>query len=501
MKLPSRLTSLVGLIAVALAALLVIVLVSAAGDAPPPPLPTYSGEPVVLLATPDLPTLTPVPTLTLAEMDAPGLCAALDAAWGNDWERVVAVVDELVGRAGQCGGQDSAHKRYPAYFNLGAWLETQQRTPEAVAAYRLALAAQPGGAEAARALRRLDSFTPPPPVTCEAHQAEAAQTALPAYTVRGEGPFARLTEDRFTIDGAPFPVMGVNYYPSRGPWRRFLTETSLETVARELDLIREAGFNTVRMFAWHEALFDCPQDAENLAPRPDAFAILDGALGLAAERDLRVIFTLNDLPDLVFRPIYDFPEASLAQTEFIVRRYRDEPAILAWDVRNEGDVDYVRGYTSSRKVVAWMRAAIARVRAADANHLVTAGWNEHAALVEDAVDFVSFHHWRSAQNLQDRIAGYRVETRKPLLLEEVGYSTPAGNELRQVDGLRAALSVVRDENLLGWVAWVAFDYPTTATCTPPNCPSPDNAEHHYGLWRTDYTPKPALAMLQAEFME
>lgn len=476
------------------------------GGAPIPPLPTFSGEAVVLLVTVELPTPTPAPTVTsvptipLAEMDAPGLCAALDEAWGKDWERVAEAVDLLVAQNGQCGGQDTAGKRYPAYYNLGAWLETQQRTPEAVAAYREALAAHPTGAEAALALRRLDSFTPPPPVTCEAGSDGDANALLPAYTVHGAGPFVRLDADRFSVEGSSFRIVGVNYYPSRGPWRQFLTETDLGTVAHELDLIREAGFNTVRIFAWHDALFECPQDAERLTPRPEAFAVLDGVIALAAERDLRLIFTLNDLPDLVFRPLYDFPEAALAQMEYIVRRYRDEPAILAWDVRNEGDVDFVRGYTSSRKVVAWVREAIARVRAVDPNHLITAGWNEHAALVEDVVDFVSFHHWRSPENLQERIEAYRAETNKPLLLEEVGYSTPAGNEMRQVDGLRAALTVAREKGLLGWVVWIAFDFPTTATCIPPNCPSPDNAEHHYGLWRTDYTPKPGLAVLQDEFM-
>jgi hypothetical protein len=51
------------------------------------------------------------------------------------------------------------------------------------------------------------------------------------------------------------------------------------------------------------------------------------------------------------------------------------------------------------------------------------------------------------------------------------------------------------ENLLGWLVWAAFDFPLDATCIRPACPSQDNAEHHFGLWFPDYTPKPVIEWL------
>ena len=43
---------------------------------------------------------------------------------------------------------------------------------------------------------------------------------------------------------------------------------------------------------------------------------------------------------LIFRPLYTDWAHYDAQTVYIVRRYRHDPIILAWDLRNEGDFDY-----------------------------------------------------------------------------------------------------------------------------------------------------------------
>lgn len=441
------------------------------------------------------PTTTPGPTPTRT-LDQ--LCRDLNAYWGKDWRLVVDTLETLHAKRERCGGDDPYLKLYPAYYNYGVWLEWRGDIRGAITAYRNALLVQPAGREAAIALRKHNALTPPAPSTCPVQQVGAAHARLPIYTPTSRSGYARLENGQLVIGSEPFRVRGVNYYPSRGPWRRFLTETDLATVAQELDLIREAGLNTIRVFVWYEALFDCP--GNGAVPRAEGFARLDGVIRLAAARGLKVLLTLNDLPDLLVRPLYTFPEVPDAQTEFIVRRYRDEPAILAWDLRNEGDIDWIRGYASSRAVLGWLRALSARVRALDPNHLITAGWNEHSQLTADAVDFLSFHHWRSVENLRERIAVLRTQSDKPILLQEIGYSTYAQTdsaEASQAERLGAALAAAEDTGLLGWMAWTAFDFPTSATCIPPACPSRDSAEHHFGLWRKDYSPKPAVETIRA----
>ena len=138
----------------------------------------------------------------------------------------------------------------------------------------------------------------------------------------------------------------------------------------------------------------------------------------------------------------------------------------------------------------------ADVRALDANHPITAGWLRDEAATLPYVDFVSFHHWDDALRLRLRVAQLASETTKPILLEEVGYSTYRLDEAQQAQFMRDALQAAEFDGVVGWLIWTAFDFPLDATCLPPECPSLDNLEHHFGLWRTDYTPKPALTSVR-----
>ncbi|MCA9909931.1 MAG: hypothetical protein KC519_14840, partial [Anaerolineae bacterium] len=128
-------------------------------------------------------------------------------------------------------------------------------------------------------------------------------------------------------------------------------------------------------------------------------------------------------------------------------------------------------------------------------HLITAGWYLDAEATAPYVDFVSFHHWYDAAGLFERIQTLRAATDKPLLLEEVGYSTRRMQEDDQARTLREVTTVTEREGLLGWLIWTAFDFPTDRSCYPSPCLSPDNAEHYFGIWHTDYSAKPAVEVL------
>jgi len=287
----------------------------------------------------------------------------------------------------------------------------------------------------------------------------------------------------------------VNYYPVRAPWRRFLSESDNATVAKELDLIDAVGFNTLRIFLDYDVLFDCP--GNGAVPNTAAFARLDAIIQLTAARNLRLIVTLNDLPNLGAQPLYLVPQSANARTQYIVTRYKAEGAILAWDLRNEGDIDYMRGGFSPTVVLDWLSGLSAQVRQSDPNHMITAGWDEDPQATEGAVDMVSFHHWSTPQSLQQRIDALKVYTRKPILLEEIGFSSLGADEAQQAVLLRENLSAAESQGAAGWLVWTAFDFPPDVTCDPPACPSTDSGEFHFGLWHTDYTPKPAIPMLKA----
>jgi endo-1,4-beta-mannosidase len=89
----------------------------------------------------------------------------------------------------------------------------------------------------------------------------------------------------------------------------------------------------------------------------------------------------------------------------------------------------------------------------------------------------------------------RAGTDKPILMEEFGYSTYNVTPETQAETITAVIASAYEENLLGWLVWTAFDFPLAATCWPQPCVDAENHEHHFGLWHSDYSPKPAVQAL------
>jgi endo-1,4-beta-mannosidase len=319
----------------------------------------------------------------------------------------------------------------------------------------------------------------------------ACTPELPPYTPSESSGFVAIQDGHFVIDDAPYPVHGINYYPARYPWRRFLTEADLAVIRTELDLLRSTGFNTLRLFLWNGALFACPESRAG-----EAFSRLDAIIHEAAAHNFRLIITLNDLPDVAL-----YTSHNHTQTRFIIERYRDEATIMAWDLRNEGDIDYgsqnwFMARFSRLQVLDWLAETSEFVRQLDGHHLITAGWLNDSQSTIPAVDFVSFHHWGDAATLSRRILALRDYTDKPILLEEFGYSTYTMTPEEQSARIQQVIETATSHKLAGWLIWTAFDFPLDSTCWPSPCTSTDNAEHHFGLWYSDYTPKLAITMIQ-----
>jgi endo-1,4-beta-mannosidase len=266
-------------------------------------------------------------------------------------------------------------------------------------------------------------------------------------------------------------------------------------------LLRAANFNTLRIFLWHYALFICP--GNDAVPHTPHVQRLDTIIQTAARYGFYLIVTLNDVPDLDNEPLYDNPIRAQNELRFIVERYRNESAILAWDLRNEGDIDYgthphIRGKFSKEQVLKWLGETSDFVRIMDNRHLITAGWLYDAEATAPYVDFISFHHWTTPDELKNRIQAIRVVSDKPILLEETGYSTFQADITPEIQAqrIRSIIETTRQENLIGWMIWTAFDFPVAAACYPSPCTSSDSLEHHFGLWYSDYTEKPAVAVIR-----
>jgi endo-1,4-beta-mannosidase len=339
--------------------------------------------------------------------------------------------------------------------------------------------------------------TPPTLPTCSQAEIDAAVAATGSYTPSSLEGYVRVEGQGFKLGDADYVVRGFNYYPAQYPWRRFLTETDEETVRRDFAQFSAMGVNTLRIFVWHQALFFCPGSVN--VPNSTGFQKLDMVMRLAAENNLRLIVTLHDMPDLDIYPLYSDTAYHQRERDFIIGRYRDEAAVMAWDVRNEGDIDYGTHYAIPAKfdrvtVLSWLDRTTQQVRALDSNHLITAGWLYDAQSTAPYVDFVSFHHWTGAWELAGRIAPIRAVTDKPILLEEVGYSTLRVRGDEQATLLNEIIITSADAGLAGWLVWTAYDFSVDRSCYPSPCQSPNNGEHYFGMWDVNGDAKPALAI-------
>jgi hypothetical protein len=330
--------------------------------------------------------------------------------------------------------------------------------------------------------------------TCTDDEVARILNTVPVYRPAG-GAFITLGSAGFLLNDKPFVVRGVNYYPALTPWQRF-PGTDLAVVEHDFTLLRQAHVNTIRLFVRYDPLFTCP--GYDAVPDPAALNWLDAVIRLASAHGFRVILTLNHLPDLRTQPLYT--GYTLPQTEYLVSRYRDEPAILAWDLRDSGDADYTPfddspAPATRAQVLDWLARTAAAVRQIDPNHLITAGWAKDSEGTIPLVDFVSFQHYGDEKALRRRIAELRGYTDKPLLLIAFGFSTFAASEIDQARGLRAVAEAAEVDHLAGWLVWTMYDFPTNVTCWPEPCASLDDARHHYGLWNADGSRKLAADAL------
>jgi endo-1,4-beta-mannosidase len=186
----------------------------------------------------------------------------------------------------------------------------------------------------------------------------------------------------------------------------------------------------------------------------------------------------------------------------VVGRWKDEAAILAWDLYNEpdfvGDKEF-RWAEHRLNRLGWLARMATEVRRLDRNHLLTIG----VALAEsnflpgpggtrvvDLVDFVSVHYYTRnypGESLYTVLEGMKKLTRKPIVVEEIGQATliggidMSGDDEMQAGFMSDALDGVQTANVSGMLVWTLYDFPSHA----------NGSEGYYGLVRADDTWKPA----------
>lgn len=327
----------------------------------------------------------------------------------------------------------------------------------------------------------------------------SAATAPELVTVNG---------DQFYYRGARFPIKGCNYYPMLHPWRTFnVGEWDPKGVERELGLAVALGANTVRIFIDYQFSLDNsraqqPRDIY-FAPVRQYVQNVREFLSIAGRLELQCIVTLFDSLDwVVYQPQYHWLAEEYLKE--LIPPFIDDPRILCWDLQNEPD--RAIALVGNTSVIPFFQHISTLVRQMDPRHLQTIGWIDRARAkyfpdLDNLLDFWSFHFYDKAEVLNGLVQFYKSKTSKPVLLEEYGLATGgpgadgAHTEDDQAALYRTVLSTLEKNNMCGSVFWTLTDFPIGLAGNPP---SPDDSpEDHFGVFRLDYSPKPAAIELQS----
>ncbi len=249
-------------------------------------------------------------------------------------------------------------------------------------------------------------------------------------------------------------IKGINYYPQSSPWLDFWVDYDPKVIRKDLMTIKGLGMNTIRIFI--------PSDG--VVPGLQFKVMLDKLELLLDEctvLDLDVVVTLFDFPvsfDLSYYP------RSERQLEDILTRFKDHSALVAWDIKNEPDLDFERH--TKKKVLQWLTYMIEKAKVYDPNHLLTIGWSnpEDAVLLASELDFVSYHYYRDPKSLALDALELKSKVNKPILLGEFGLPSnkkwylPMGHtQIDQRDYL-IDMKTEMDANGLSYLLWTLHDF-------------------------------------------
>ncbi|KPV52121.1 hypothetical protein SE17_17335 [Kouleothrix aurantiaca] len=325
------------------------------------------------------------------------------------------------------------------------------------------------------------------------HWVRSAAADAPPAPVRTRPGFVTRAGTRLMLDGQPFQVYGIDYYPRVTPWDRFWINYDPAEIDRDLTTIRALGLNTVRTFIPFEQFGGAKPDPAMLDHLQDFLDRVDA-------NGMKALPTLFDFRT-DYRPLL-WPESD-RHLEGMLTRFRDHRAILAWDMKNEPNNDY--GSNGAEVVDAWLAHTARLAHQYDTNHLVTIGWlNPSAASnLANEVDFISYHFFSPADELPAGYAALRAAVPdKPILMSEFGLPTwnswffPHGHtEAEQASYYADILRTMRATDSVGTAVWTLHDFSYVPKQVTAGQPWRIGPELQLGVLRADGTHKPAAALL------
>lgn len=254
------------------------------------------------------------------------------------------------------------------------------------------------------------------------------------------------------------------------------------------------GLNTVRLFIPYEAFGKNYVDAQKLSQ-------VKTTLDIAQANGLKAIVTLFD-----FYGNYDVTDWTLTHrhAETMVNSLKNHPAIFAWDIKNEPDLDFAsRG---KKRVTSWLEEMIIQVRSWDPENIITIGWasTEGAENLVDKVDLVSFHYYLEPSNFRTAVKQLKskIPKNKPLMLQEYGTSSYTGlwslflgKKNKQERYYEEMQNYIKEEGL-PFVFWTLYDFEEIPSSVVGHLPWRKTPQKFYGCIDKDGNRKPSFKWLE-----
>ncbi len=233
-----------------------------------------------------------------------------------------------------------------------------------------------------------------------------ALAAAPCLAGSAEGPFLSRSGTQITCAGHAVLLTGYTFYPAllggSKAWHRPDFKTYIDHV---LDMGAAAGQNLIRPTdQWDK------HTAGQTADDPVVWANMDYLLQAARNRGMFVVIDLSAYRWLLMSHGSDPTKASAWNTFItgVAARYRDNPAVAFYSIA--GEPTPPRTAAEMQTLVAFYRSTTEALRAADPNHLITAGGFNHMEDEPPGVDW-----WQAIDALPDNdIVGVKTYSQKDL---------------------------------------------------------------------------------------
>ncbi len=292
-----------------------------------------------------------------------------------------------------------------------------------------------------------------------------------------------------SVDVANLNIKGINYYPQATPWDMFGNNFDIDIITKDFKLIAQTGLSSIRVFVPYEGF-------GKAQVKPEKLEKLKQVLDTAEANDLKVIITLFD-----FYGDYSVLDWTLNQryAETIVSQFKNHNAILAWDIKNEPNLDFES--REETKVTSWLKHMIQLVKSVDQNHAVTIGWSdaESASILKDDVDFVSFHYYKNINDLENIYQNIKKEIPlKPVVITEFGMSSYSGlwNFFRGSEQDQAeyhhTIQDIFAKNNIPFMSWTLYDFSEIPKEVVGRLPWRKKIQEHYGFLNLNGEAKPSF---------